>query len=298
MTAKIHFFIGKGGVGKSTTSALTALSMAYSGRDTLLVSMDPAHNQRDLFERHFSEKPESVMPGLAVIEVDSDHWTTTYLKDTRSQLKKVYSYQSAFNIQNYYDILKYSPGLEEHALLLAFENILHTSGNKDDIIFDMPPTALTLRFISLPFTTLIWLKELLKLRNQIYAKKEIISKIKLGKKEIEQDKVKSRLESLIAANRHLRDHFTADTTKFNLVLNNDRLSFSEGLRIRRKLGDIGINIARVLVNKVTDSKLIEDIGKTFDAYPISLFSLSSGELYGFESLRKYVRENPVFENYT
>jgi arsenite-transporting ATPase len=162
----------------------------------------------------------------------------------------------------------------------------------------MPPTALTLRFISLPFTTLIWLKELLKLRNQIYAKKEIISKIKLGKKEIEQDKVKSRLESLISANRHLRDHFTADTTHFNLVLNNDRLSFSEGLRIRRKLGDIGINIARVLVNKVTNSKLIEDIGRNFDAYPISLFSLSSGELYGFESLRKYVRENPVFENYT
>jgi arsenite-transporting ATPase len=41
----------------------------------------------------------------------------------------------------------------------------------------MAPAALTLRFFSLPFITLIWLEELLTLRSQIYKKKEIISKI-------------------------------------------------------------------------------------------------------------------------
>jgi arsenite-transporting ATPase len=293
MTAKIQFFIGKGGVGKSTTSALTALQLAHRGRSVLLVSMDPAHNLRDIFQRRFSEKPRQVMPGLAVIEVDSDHWTTTYLKQTQSELKKVYRYQSAFNIQNCYDILKYSPGLEEHALLLAFENILHTFGNHDDILFDMPPTALTMRFISLPLTTLVWLEELLRLRKQIYAKKEIISKIKLGNRVIEQDKVKARLESLITAHAHLRDHFTAGTTAVNLVLNNDRLSFSEARRIRRKLADIGIPIAQVLVNKVVDDKRAEAITRTFTECPIRCFSLSAGDLYGLDALNTYIRENPV-----
>lgn len=294
MSVKIHFFIGKGGVGKSTTSALTALNFAHTGHDTLLVSMDPAHNQRDIFQQKFTEKPCQVMHGLAVKEVDIDYWMNTYLKDTESQLKKVYSYQSAFNIQNYYNILKYSPGLEEYALLLAFENTLHTAEDKDDIIFDMPPTALTMRFFSLPSITLIWLEELLTLRNQIYDKKEIISKLKFGKRTIEQDKVKARLKSLIDDHGHLRDHFAADSTDVNLVLNNDHLSFSEAIRIRRKLADIGINIGRVLINKVKNGELIEDITSKFNGYPISRFPLSSGELSGLESLKKYILENPVF----
>ena len=109
---------------------------------------------------------------------------------------------------------------------------------RDTIVFDMPPTALTMRFFSLPFITLIWLEELLKLRSQIYAKKEIISKIQFGKREIEQDKVKARLASLIDDHIHLQQHFIANGTAINLVLNNDPLSLAEAIRIRKKLGDI------------------------------------------------------------
>jgi len=294
MSVKIHFFIGKGGVGKSTTSALTALNLAHSNRETLLVSMDPAHNLKDIFQQQFSEKSFQVMRGLAVREVDIEYWMKVYLKDTESQLKKVYSYQSAFNIQSYYNILKYSPGLEEYALLLAFENVLHTADDKDEIIFDMPPTALTMRFFSLPFITLIWLEELLKLRKQIYDKKEIVSKIKFGKREIEQDKVKARLKSLIASHVKFSDLFTADTTDVNLVLNNDRLSFSEAIRIRQKLTEIGIDIGRVVINKLKNGELTEGIENTFNEYPITRFPLSSDELSGLESLKRYILENTVF----
>jgi arsenite-transporting ATPase len=293
MAPKIQFFIGKGGVGKSTTSALTALNLAHTGHDTLLVSMDPAHNQSDIFHRQFSEKPKAVMRNLAVKEVDLDGWVATYLKDTQAQLKKAYSYQSAFNIQNYYKILKYSPGLEEYALLLAFENTLHTEMKRDTIVFDMPPTALTMRFFSLPFITLIWLEELLKLRSQIYAKKEIISKIQFGKRELEQDKVKARLASLIDDHIHLQQHFIANGTAINLVLNNDPLSLAEAIRIRKKLGDFGIDIDRLMINKVKKLEPIESITNQFNGYPVNRFPLSSGELYGLESLNKYILENTI-----
>jgi len=293
MAPKIQFFIGKGGVGKSTTSALTALNLAHTGHDTLLVSMDPAHNQSDIFHRQFSEKPKAVMRNLAVKEVDLDGWVATYLKDTQAQLKRAYSYQSAFNIQNYYKILKYSPGLEEYALLLAFENTLHTEMKRDTIVFDMPPTALTMRFFSLPFITLIWLEELLKLRSQIYAKKEIISKIQFGKRELEQDKVKARLASLIDDHIHLQQHFIANGTAINLVLNNDPLSLAEAIRIRKKLGDFGIDIDRLMINKVKKLEPIESITNQFNGYPVNRFPLSSGELYGLESLNKYILENTI-----
>jgi arsenite-transporting ATPase len=290
-TPQLQFFIGKGGVGKSTTSALTSVHLSQNARDILLVSMDPAHNQRDIFQQNFSEKPRQVAQHLAVKEVDVDYWIDKYLKETEKTIKQTYKYESAFNLQNYFDVLQFSPGLEEYALLLAFENIIHAFEDKDVIIFDMAPTALTLRFFSLPFITLIWLEELLKLREQIYAKKEIISKIKVWGKEIEQDKVKAKLELLIHNYTHLRDHFMSDTTRVNLVMNNDKLSFAEAFRINKKLADIAIHIDNVVINKAQGDEIPGEVKNEFNGQKIALFPLSAKSLLGFEVLKEYINTN-------
>ena len=291
MKPQLLFFIGKGGVGKSTTSAITAVHLARNSHKTLLVSMDPAHNQSDIFQQNFSEKPRQVADHLAIKEVNVDYWIEKYLKETEKTIKQTYSYESAFNLQNYFNVLQFSPGLEEYALLLAFENIIHAFEDKDVIVFDMAPTALTLRFFSLPFITLIWLEELLKLRNQIYAKKEIISKIKVWGKEIEQDKVKAKLEILIHDYEHLRDHFMTDETQINLVMNNDQLSFSEAFRIKKKLMDIGIDIESVLVNKSQSRVVPDEIRDEFNDQKIALFPFSSKNLLGYQAINEYIDEN-------
>jgi len=291
MKPELQFFIGKGGVGKSTTSAITAVHHARNCRDTLLVSMDPAHNQRDIFQQDFSEKPRDVENHLAVKEVDTDYWIEKYLKETEKTIKRTYSYESAFNLQNYFNVLQFSPGLEEYALILAFENIIHTSDDKDIIIFDMAPTALTLRFFSLPFITLIWLEELLKLREKIYAKKEIIAEIKIGRKEIQQDKVKAKLQSLIQAYQHLPDRFKSGATRINLVMNNDTLSFSEAFRIKKKLNDIGIKIDSVLINKSQSEEIAAEVKDEFDNQKIALFPFSSKNILGCQAINEYIDEN-------
>jgi arsenite-transporting ATPase len=183
--------------------------------------------------------------------------------------------------------LQFSPGLEEYALLSAFENIIDTSENKEVIIFDMPPTALTLRFFSLPFITLIWLEELLQLRHRIFQKKEIISKIKIGKKEIEQDKVKAKLKKLINSYEYLRDLFSSDATRINLVMNDDRLSFSEAFRIKRKLIDIGMRIDTVIINKSQNNEVPEKVKSQFQYTKKVMFPLSSQDLSGYEALDEY-----------
>lgn len=291
MKPQLLFFIGKGGVGKSTSSALTSVYLASKPHKTLLVSMDPAHNQRDIFEQDFTEKPKAVSEMLLVKEVDTDFWIEKYLKETTDQIKDTYKYESAFNLQNYFNVLQFSPGLEEYALLLAFEDTLHKYSDHDYIIFDMAPTALTLRFFSLPFITLIWLEELLTLRSEIYKKKEIISKIKIAGKEIEQDKVKAKLKSLIGNYEHLQQHFLSETTKVNLVMNNDKLSFSEAFRIRKKLTDIGIVIDRIVINKLGEDENTPEIETEFKDQKIARLRLAPAGLTGYDVLKNYIEVN-------
>jgi arsenite-transporting ATPase len=291
MKPQLLFFIGKGGVGKSTTSAITAVHLSRYSQNILLVSMDPAHNQRDIFQHAFSEKPRNVSDHLAVKEVDTDYWIEKYLKETQRTIKQTYSYESAFNLQNYFNVLQFSPGLEEYALLSAFENIIRTHEDKDVIIFDMAPTALTLRFFSLPFITLIWLDELLKLRTRIYAKKEIISRIKIGKKVIEQDKVKTKLKGMIHNYEILSDQFKSDTTKLNLVMNDDKLSFAEAFRIKQKLTDIKIKIDTVIVNKSQHNEIPAEVAERFREQKAILFPMSTNKLLGFEALEEYIVSN-------
>lgn len=288
---ELHFFIGKGGVGKSTVSAITSVHFSNTSRDILLVSMDPAHNQRDIFGIDFSEKPKQVTEKLAVKEVDTDFWIEKYLKETQEHIKKTYTYHSAFNLQNYFNVLQFSPGIEEYALLMAFEDIIHRFEDKDIIVFDMAPTALTLKFLSLPLITLVWLEELLKLRQHIYEKKEIVSKIKIGKKEIEQDKVKEKLGILINNYEHLRDHLTAANTKINLVINIDQLSFSEAVRIKKKLSDISMHIDRVVINKLKDEENIDAIVAEFNDQKIVSFPFSEISLMGLQIINEYIDTN-------
>jgi len=291
MNPQLLFFIGKGGVGKSTSSALTAVYLASKPYKTLLVSMDPAHNQCDIFEQDFSEKPKKVSETLLVKEVNTDLWIERYLKETTAQIKDTYKYETAFNLQNYFNVLQFSPGLEEYALLLAFEDTLHKYSDQDFIVFDMAPTALTLRFFSLPFITLIWLEELLTLRSEIYKKKEIISKIKIAGKEIEQDRVKAKLQTLIGNYEHLREHFMSDTTRVNLVMNNDKLSFSEAFRIRKKLTDISIVIDRIVINKLQADESTTGIENEFKDQKIARLRLAPEGLTGYEVLKDYIAAN-------
>ena len=64
------FFLGKGGTGKPTTSALLSLVLMEKGKKVLLASFDDAHNQSDIFETDFSDKACTIGPCLEVLQID------------------------------------------------------------------------------------------------------------------------------------------------------------------------------------------------------------------------------------
>ena len=254
---KILIFVGKGGVGKSTSSALFAVKLAQSGKKVILNSIDPAHNLHDIFKMPLGSKPKQILPNLSAMETDLNQWVKRYLKSTEEEFKSVYKYQEAFNLHKYFKILKYSPGLEEHAVLLALVDTIDRHKNKDYIIFDTPPTALTLKFLALPDVSLLWLQELIRFRQLILDKKEIITRIKKGRKgeAVAGDQILAKIESLVSNYRNLACLLKSPgATMVFLVLNPDKLSLAESLTIRQELKGLKMYIPFLILNKCREDE--------------------------------------------
>ena len=139
------FLTGKGGVGKSTLSGALACQLADRGQRVLAVSLDPAHNLGDVFGVELGPRKKRHTDTLYLQEVDLNAAAERYTHENTALLKQTYSYLSAVNLDKYFDVLKYSPGVEEYAALLSLEEILRRETGFDTIVFDTPPTGLTLR---------------------------------------------------------------------------------------------------------------------------------------------------------
>lgn len=286
---RYFFHAGKGGVGKSTTSSLTALHLARAGRKVLLVSLDPAHNQADIFDMEFRARPRRVAPGLRVAQADIDAWIGTWLRGIEEQVRRTYTYQTAFNLENRMGIIKHSPGLEEYALLLAFRHYRDEHPDADVIVCDMPPTALTMKFFSLPALSLVWLEHLLALRREIMEKRRMITRIKFGRCEIDCDRVGSRLDRQRTFFTELRDVFRDPVaSRVHIVVNPDRLSFAEAGRIFGELDELGIPPGGVLMNKVAPGSSWDEGHAVFARGTVHPLPLAVAPPIGLEALGAYL----------
>lgn len=282
---KFLFYIGKGGVGKSTVSSLTAIELSRN-KNVLLVSLDPAHNLSDIFQTQLSTKPKNITPNLSVLEINISENIKKYLSEVENDLVKSNTYLSAFNLLDEFKILKDSPGIEEYGILIAFQDIIKKYSDKEIIIFDMPPTALALRFFKLPSISLVWINKLISLRTKIKEKKEIVSRIKLGKAEVEKDKILLKLNKQQEDYKKTEEIFRSKNTKISLVVNTDLLSHSEAESIIEKLNEVNISIENLIVNKSNSNFHLEN--ETLIKYKVRTINLSEKALVGIKSLQEYL----------
>ncbi len=288
--SKILFFMGKGGTGKSTVSAILGLMLAESKKKVVVISLDSAHNLSDIYETPLAHKPREIDPFLYAGEIDQEKMIQKYLKDVQISLKRRYSYLTAFNIENYFDILRYSPGLEEYALMLAFNNIIEKFSGFDYIIFDMPPTALSLKFFNLPFLSGKWIEHLENLRCEINKKREIISRVRFAGKEYERDKILSKIRELKDQYQSVGEIFQdSDRTGVFTVINYDSLAVSETLRIFNSLEKIKISMKKIIWNRKRKGDSFDDIDNSFSSVPFFSLPFSRERLTGFKALNNYIR---------
>lgn len=273
----ILFFIGKGGVGKSTLSAVNSVALATQGKNVVLASLDPAHNQGDIFGTSFSEKARRMGSGLRIIEMDGDKWIKKYLKKTEKQFLAAYAYLTTFSLEKHFSVIRDAPGIEAYALTMAFEHICDKYPDADYLIFDMPPTALTLSFFALPAVSLLWLDKLLTLRLEIAEKEKIITLLRLGGKTMERDRVIQNIRGQKARWSKLQKIFVSKKFIPVIVKNPDVLSQAETRRIYARLQDLNISKTLTFQNKSS-----EQISNDVD------FSFPFCEnLIGLDSLKSY-----------
>lgn len=284
MAPRLSFFTGKGGVGKSTLSSLYALAQAKRGRQMLLVSMDPAHNLGDIFQRDLGEEPVHCAEGLLVCEPDIREWSKRYINDIEEQVRASYRYLTALNLEGYFSVLRHSPGLEEYAMSLIFRTLLERHSGLDTLVFDMPPTALTLRFLASPSISRIWLEQLIALRRAMLERKDMITTVTLGRRVVETDRILRRLEVERETARSAEELFRDDRTTFFVVRNPDTLSTKEAERIQGELATLGLFPVHMLLNKMgTDAA-----GSAVGAEAFAVFPYSPAELCGLPALENYL----------
>ncbi|GEN80298.1 arsenical pump-driving ATPase [Actinotalea fermentans] len=147
------FFTGKGGVGKTSCAAATAVALADAGRRVLIVSTDPASNLAEVFgmPEPTSSSPEPVpgVPGLDVVDIDPAAAAAEYRERVVGPYRGLLPADAVASIE---EELSGSCTVEvaafnEFVTLLTSEDVAATY---DHVVFDTAPTGHTLRLLALP----------------------------------------------------------------------------------------------------------------------------------------------------
>ena len=164
---QILFFGGKGGVGKTTVSAATAISLANEGRRVLLVSTDPAHNLGHLFNREIGPRPVRLSPDLDGLELDPEATVQEHMSEVSGALHSLMPVQMHGEIDKHIALSRDAPGMQEAAILEKMAEIVE-QGRKDyeHVIFDTAPSGHTARLMALPEMMTAWTEGLIQRRER------------------------------------------------------------------------------------------------------------------------------------
>ena len=144
---RVLLFTGKGGVGKTTTAAATAVRCADLGLRTVVLSTDPAHSLADALDVPLGPLAVPIAANLWGQELDAQQRLEEAWGEIQTWLLEVLAWAGVGSVEA--EELTVLPGLDE---VFALADIRHhaTSGDWDVVVVDCAPTAETLRLLSLP----------------------------------------------------------------------------------------------------------------------------------------------------
>jgi arsenite-transporting ATPase len=157
---RIIVHTGKGGVGKTSISAATALRCAEMGLKTIVISTDTAHSLADSLDVKIGPEPVQIYENLWAQEVDARYSMEKYWGRFQEYMVTLFTQRGVEEIVA--EEVTMLPGLEEGAHLLWINRYFEEE-TFDVLVVDAAPTAETLRLLSLPDATRWWLEKIISL---------------------------------------------------------------------------------------------------------------------------------------
>ncbi len=144
---RLILYVGKGGVGKTTLAAATAVRVAELGRRTLVVSTDIAHSLGDVLAEELGAEPREITPCLFAQEINVLEETRRGFARVQEQMADFLRREGISSVQA--EELAVMPGMQEVAALVQIGRRTRT-GEFDCLVVDAAPTGETLRLLSMP----------------------------------------------------------------------------------------------------------------------------------------------------
>lgn len=275
------FFGGKGGVGKTSSSAAVAIKSADEGLTTLIISTDPAHSLGDALRCDLSDGAlHKVDPDLPLYAVESDTAeavaefrslvaslnapaTSQNGEQTDANAGKWSSVANRLGLQEFSDVLQtIPPGADELIALVQVLDLVQAEKPDvffDRIIIDTAPTGHTLRFLTFPDFLDKFLEQALKLREKLNSARGMIgnvTKMFMGwDKDVDVNAALENASKKVAAYREkmiqLSDLFRdPERAEFVVVTIPTVLAVAETKRLVQRLWDDGIWVRHVVINQI------------------------------------------------
>ncbi|NTV98404.1 MAG: ArsA family ATPase [Chlorobiaceae bacterium] len=295
-------FTGKGGVGKTSVAAATALKAADMGYKTLIMSTDPAHSLGDSLDMQLGPSPIKVAENLWGQEVSVFGDLNLNWDVVREHFAHL---MEARGIEGVYaEEMGVLPGMEELFSLSYIKRYNNEQKDYDLLVVDCAPTGETLRLLSLP-ETFGWFIKMI--RNvEKYMVKPVIRPLSRKIKKIDDFvapvEVYDKVDNLFASTEGIIE-LLADGSKttMRLVMNPEKMVIKESMRALTYLNLYGITVDRITINRVMpdhspdpyfqkwraiQQKYIEQIRDSFAPIPIAEVPLFDDEVVGLDMLRK------------
>ncbi len=294
---RVLLFTGKGGVGKTTCAAATALACAARGYRTLVLSTDPAHSLADAVDRPLGPEPETIAENLDAMEVDMYYSMRTYWGNMRELVRTVLRWQGADAVAA--EEMAALPGMAEGSALLWLDKFT-TEGTYDVIILDAAPTGETLTLLTLPQVTQWWLQKAFPLQKAAFKTVGFAVRKTTG---IPLDKGYAELDALFGkladVQKVMQD---PEITSARLVMNPERMVIQEARRAHTYLQLYGYGVDAAIVNRVIPEEeagggvmakyvkaqagYLEEIEETFAPLPVLRVPHLGEEVFGLDLLRR------------
>ena len=302
---RILTFTGKGGVGKTSVSAATAVQLSDLGYRTLVLSTDPAHSLSDSFNLSLGSDPTKIKENLYAIEVNP----YVDLKQNWHAVQKFYT--GIFQAQGVSgvvaDEMSILPGMEELFSLLRIKRY-KASGLYDVLVLDTAPTGETLRLLSLP-DTLSWGMKAVKNVTKYIIRPLGKPLSKMSDKiaqYIPPDDALDSVDLIFDELEGIREILTdTEHSTVRLVMNAEKMSIKETMRALTYLNLYGFKVDMVLVNRLLDTKensgylenwkaiqqkYLGEIEEGFAPLPVKKLRMYENEIVGLRALEMFAKD--------